>query len=170
LLAEKMMLEDFLPAAGAVAKRAYERDRSATMEDVREKGDGMSLSGAHKAAFRREVAQGGQVYTIRDPEGYPAPTLDDGRRAVPFWSKPTRAQLIVEHVTAYSGFEVVPIPVDDWLSGWMANLEHDDMLVGLNWAGAKARGYDLTPGQVLRWFAEIESPVGAAPLIHTAQR
>jgi len=87
----------------------------------------MSLSGAHRAAFRREATQEGQVFAIRDPEGFPAPAGDDGRRAVPFWSKPTRAQLIVKHVTAYGGFEVVPIPVEEWLSTWMTRLEHDNL-------------------------------------------
>ena len=141
----------------------------------------MSLSGAHRAAFRREASQEGQVYAIRDPEGFPAPAGDDGRRVVPFWSKPTRAQLIVKHVTPYRGFEVVPIPVEEWLSTWMTRLEHDNLLVGVNWAGARATGYDLTPGQVLRWFAELESDVAEAgsssaaptrsePRIHTAQR
>jgi hypothetical protein len=121
----------------------------------------MSLSGAHRAAFRREVTQEGRVYAIRDADGYPAPADPDGvHRAVPFWSKPTRAQLIVKHVTAYQGFEVVPITIDDWLSNWMVSLEHDGLLVGVNWAGARATGYDLTPGQVLRWFAELEAEQG----------
>jgi hypothetical protein len=132
----------------------------------------MSLSGAHRAAFRREASQGGRVYAIRDTSGYPAPAHpDSGRRAMPFWSKPTRAQLIVKHVTAYHGFEVVPITVDDWLSNWMVSLEHDGLLVGVNWAGARATGYDLTPGQVLRWFAELEagSATPEKTLIHTTQ-
>jgi hypothetical protein len=120
----------------------------------------MSLSGAHKAAFRREATQEGRVFSIRDSNGFPAPAGNDGRRSVPFWSKPTRAQLIVKHVEAYRDFEVVPIPVDEWLSRWMADLEHDGLLVGVNWAGGKATGFDLTPGQVLRWFAELET---AAP-------
>ncbi|GAA2630357.1 DUF2750 domain-containing protein [Paractinoplanes durhamensis] len=123
----------------------------------------MSLSGAHRAAFRREVSAEGRVFAIRDPSGFPAPADPDGaHRAVPFWSKPTRAQLVVKHVTAYQGFEVVPISVDDWLSNWMVSLEHDGLLVGVNWAGARATGYDLTPGQVLRWFAELE-PEPAKP-------
>ncbi|WP_433301598.1 DUF2750 domain-containing protein [Actinoplanes sp. CA-030573] len=130
----------------------------------------MSLSGAHKAAFRREVTQGGHVYAIRDPDGFPAPAGEDGRRAVPFWSKPTRAQLIVKHVDAYNGFEVVPIPVEEWLSGWMTNLEHDEMMVGVNWAGARATGYDMTPGQVLRWFAELGTEATGEPRVPTAQR
>jgi uncharacterized protein DUF2750 len=139
-------------------------------EGVRQKGDGMSLSGAHKAAFRREAQQEGKVFGIRDPQGFPAPAGEDGRRTVPFWSKPTRAHLIVKHVTAYAGFEVVPIPVEEWLSTWMVGLEHDDLLVGVNWAGARATGYDLTPGQVLRWFAELESAEVTDERIHTTQR
>jgi hypothetical protein len=114
----------------------------------------MSLSGAHKAAFRRETTQEGRVFAIRDAEGYPAPESDSGQRCVPFWSKPTRAQLIVKHISAYNGFEVVPIPVEEWLSGWLTGLAHQGLLVGVNWAGARATGYDMTPGQVLRWFAD----------------
>ncbi|GAA0531276.1 hypothetical protein GCM10010172_09980 [Paractinoplanes ferrugineus] len=132
----------------------------------------MSLSGAHRAAFRREVAQEGRVYAIRDAAGYPAPADEEGgRRAVPFWSKATRAQLVVKHVVTFQGFEVVPITLEDWLSNWMVSLEHDGLLVGVNWAGARATGYDLTPGQVLRWFAEIEgsATVTEKTLIHTAQ-
>lgn len=125
-------------------------------------GDGMSLSGAHKAAFRREATQEGRVFSVRDPGGFPAPADGDGgRRAVPFWSKPTRAQLIVKHVAAFRGFEVVQVPVDVWLSDWLVHLEHDNMLVGVNWAGNRATGFDLTPGQVLSWFAELEDPVPA---------
>jgi hypothetical protein len=129
----------------------------------------MSLSGAHRAAFRREAAQEGRVFTIRDGNGYPAPEGDDGHRSMPFWSKPTRAQLIVKHVSPYNGFEVVPIPVDDWLSGWLVNLEHDGLLVGVNWAGARATGYDLTPGQVLRWFAELETVTPEEGRIHATR-
>ena len=114
----------------------------------------MSLSGAHKAAFRREATQTGRVYTIRDSGGYPAPADGFGHRAIPFWSKPTRAQRVVAHVDAYRGFEVVAVPVTEWLDTWLSSLERDGMLVGVNWAGARATGFDMTPGQVLRWFEE----------------
>jgi Protein of unknown function (DUF2750) len=116
----------------------------------------MSLSGAHKAAFRREATQEGRVFTIRDGIGYPAPADPDGHRAVPFWSKPTRAQRVVAHVDAYRGFEIVPVTVREWLVTWMSSLERDGLLVGVNWAGSRATGYDMTPVQVLRWFAEVD--------------
>ncbi|MGX6602306.1 DUF2750 domain-containing protein [Micromonosporaceae bacterium Da 78-11] len=112
----------------------------------------MSLSGAHKAAFRREVMQEGRVFAIRDQGGYPAPPGPDGIRAVPFWSKPTRASRAAGQVPAYLGFEVVVITLDDWLTGWLPRMADDGMLVGVNWAGARATGFDLTPAQVTEWF------------------
>jgi hypothetical protein len=113
----------------------------------------MSLSKAHKAAFRREVMQDGRVFAIRDGEGYPAPSDPEGRRAVPFWSKPTRARRVVDQAAAFLGFEIVVIELDDWLGGWLPCLERDEMLVGVNWAGARATGFDLTPAQAAEWFA-----------------
>lgn len=114
----------------------------------------MSLSGAHKAAFRREATREGWVFTIRDAAGVPAPADADGRRAVPFWSKATRAQRVVAHVDAYRGCEIVPISVEEWMSSWLSSLERDGLLVGVNWAGTRATGFDMAPAQVLPWFAE----------------
>src|SRR6185312_7338114 len=98
----------------------------------------MSLSGAHRAAFRREAAREGRVFSIRDAEGLPAPAGADGMRTVPFWSKATRASRVVGQVPAYQGFEVVSVEVEEWLSGWLDRMERDGMLVGVNWAGARA--------------------------------
>lgn len=119
----------------------------------------MSLSGAHKAAFRREVLLQKQVYAIRDQGGYPAPAGEDGRRSVPFWSRPTRAARVADQVAAFAGFEVMAIELDDWLEGWLPCLERDGLLVGVNWSGIKATGFDMTPAQVTEWFE------GAEPLV-----
>jgi hypothetical protein len=112
----------------------------------------MSLSGAHTAAFRREVPQEGRVWSIRDARGFPAPANAGGTRAMPFWSKPTRAQRVVGQVEAYRDFEVVEIGVGDWLGSWLPGLERDGLLVGVNWAGARATGFDMAPTQVADWF------------------
>lgn len=114
----------------------------------------MSLSGAHKAAFRREVPQEGRVWAIRDADGFPAPGDAEGGRAMPFWSKPTRARRVVEQVPGYGGFDVVEIAFGEWLESWLPGLDRDGLLVGVNWAGAKATGFDLTPAQVAGWFEE----------------
>jgi len=114
----------------------------------------MSLSGAHRAAFRREVPQEGRVFSIRDKGGFPAPKDNGGQRALPFWSKSSRAKKVVDQVAAYRGFDVVEIDVDDWLERWLPELVSDGYLVGINWAGARATGYDMAPAQVIGWFAE----------------
>ncbi|WP_041840662.1 DUF2750 domain-containing protein [Actinoplanes friuliensis] len=115
----------------------------------------MSLSAAHSAAFRREVPQEGRVWSIRDSVGHPAPKDSRGNRAMPFWSKQSRAKRVVGAVPAYQGFAVVEIPVSDFLDSWLPGLQRDGLLVGVNWAGARATGYDMAPTQVAGWFAEL---------------
>ena len=115
----------------------------------------MSLSGAHRAAFRREAPEEGRVFSIRDADGYPIAKDNDGSRALPFWSKSSRAQKVVSQVGAYRNFDVVVIDLEDWLERWLPGLERDGYLIGVNWAGPKATGYDVTPGQVAEWFAEL---------------
>jgi hypothetical protein len=114
----------------------------------------MSLSAAHSAAFRREVPREGRVWSIRDATGHPAPPDPAGRRAMPFWSKSSRAERVVGAVAAYRTFDVVGIPLADWLDSWLPGLQSDGLLVGVNWAGARATGFDLDPEQVAGWFAE----------------
>ncbi|AGL14856.1 DUF2750 domain-containing protein [Actinoplanes sp. N902-109] len=115
----------------------------------------MSVSAAHTAAFRREVPPEGRVWAIRDSRGFPAPQTSAGTRAMPFWSKPSRARRVVAAVGGYQGFDVVEIPVSDWLDSWLPGLRRDGLLVGINWAGPRATGFDLTPAQVAGWFAEL---------------
>jgi hypothetical protein len=112
----------------------------------------MSLSAAHSAAFRREAPREGRVWTVRDAAGYPAPRDTTGDRAMPFWSKPSRAARVVDAVPAYGGFDVVEIPLADWLGSWLPGLARDRLLVGLNWAGTHATGHDVAPAQLAEWF------------------
>jgi Protein of unknown function (DUF2750) len=114
----------------------------------------MSLSAAHSAAFRREVPREGRVWSIRDEGGYPIAKDVDGTRALPFWSKASRAQRVVDQVAAYRTFDVVEIDLADWTGRWLPGLERDGLLVGINWAGPRATGYDVAPTQVAGWFGE----------------
>lgn len=118
----------------------------------------MSLSGAHRAAFRREAPREGRVFTIRDATGFPSPGDADGNRALPFWSRSSRARRVIDHVAAYRDFEVVEIDLDDWLTRWLPGLDRDGYLVGLNWSGARATGYDVAPDQVIAWFTGSADP------------
>jgi hypothetical protein len=113
----------------------------------------MSVSGVAVEAFRREVPALGQVWTVRDGDGYPAPVSQHGQRAMPFWSSRFRAQRVVDRVPAYQGFEVVPIAFQEWLHRWLPDLERDGLLVGINWSGERASGFELAPTDVTGWFA-----------------
>jgi hypothetical protein len=117
---------------------------------------GMSISGAHADAFFQEVLREGQVWAIRDEGGIPAPWGTDGVRAMPFWSLASRAEKIIGTVDTYAGFETVGIPLGEWRSRWLPGLERDGLLLGLNWSGARATGYDVEPASVMASLAARE--------------
>ena len=108
------------------------------------------------SAFFAEVAEQGDVFAIRDADGFPAPFNGDGKKAMPFWSLRSRADKVIATVPAYQGFAVVAIPLDEWRERWLPGLERDGLLVGLNWAGAAATGYDMDPGDVLARLPEAK--------------
>ncbi|MDP9393823.1 MAG: DUF2750 domain-containing protein [Actinomycetota bacterium] len=113
----------------------------------------MSTSAAQAAAFYEEASRGGHVWTVRDGDGIPAPKAADGVRAMPFWSKRSRVERVVSTVPAYANFEVVAVPLDEFRSRWLPGLERDGLLVGLNWSGERASGYDVEPAAVQQALA-----------------
>ncbi len=110
----------------------------------------MSVAAAQADAFYREFLTNDVVFTVRDEGGYPAPITSSGNRAQPFWSKRSRAQQVIETVPAYASFEIVEIDGDTWRHRWLPGLERDGLLVGLNWSGKRAVGYDLTVADLTR--------------------
>jgi len=109
----------------------------------------MSQAASQASAFYRDVAQGGRVWTIKDEGGYPAPRKPSGQRAQPFWSSASRAQRIISGVAAYGGFELVEITWREFRERWVPNLQKSGLLVGVNWSGKRAVGYDQSPGDVV---------------------
>lgn len=108
----------------------------------------MSQSASQAAAFYRDAAKSGVVWTLRDANGYPAPMGKSKKRAMPFWSTKSRADKIIATVLAYSGCEPEELTLEAFTSKWIPDLEKNGMLVGLNWSGPKAVGYDLDPASV----------------------
>lgn len=108
----------------------------------------MTVSAAHATAFFREIAKNNAVWTIRDAGGFPAPETVEGRRAMPFWSSLRRAEMIIRNVTAYAAFEPVEITVEVFRTRWLQGLIKDGFLVGVNWSGTSATGYDMEPSAV----------------------
>ncbi len=108
----------------------------------------MSAAASQAAAFYREVAANREAWTLEDDVGYPAPMTTSGRRSMPFWSSESRAQRIISTVAAYSTFRPVRFDWEKFVAE-CADLSSQGMLVGVNWSGAMATGYDLAPENVL---------------------
>lgn len=123
----------------------------------------MSQSGAQAAMFFRDVVRTGQVWTVRDDGGIPTPRTGSGTRAMPFWSTESRVRRIIANVPAYRGFEPVEIPLDDWRAEWIPGCTRDGLLLGINWSGSRATGWDLEPAHVLDRLAAAEQPTRADP-------
>ena len=118
---------------------------------------GVSVSAAQVDAFYAEALRERTVWTVRDADGFPTPVGDDGRHVHPFWSVRSRVERIVQSVPAYAEMEPVEIDLDKWRTRWLPGLEHDRLLVGLNWSGERASGSDVEPADVERNLAARES-------------
>jgi hypothetical protein len=115
----------------------------------------VSVSAAQAAAFYKEALELGFVWTLKDSGGIPAPQTDEGR-AMPFWSKASRAQKVIDNVPAYADFGVISVPLQEFRERWLPGMLRDGLRVGLNWSGAFATGYDLPPEDVERNLAARE--------------
>jgi hypothetical protein len=107
----------------------------------------MSQAGSQAWAFYRDVARNHRVWTIRDNGGFPQPATSEGR-AQPFWSSLSRVRRIIKTVPAYSAFEPYEITWEDFCERWVPGLTRDNVLVGVNWSGPRAVGYDMDPARV----------------------
>ena len=105
----------------------------------------MSQAGSQAWAFYRDVAENRKLWTIRDKGGFPAPQNQNGKRAQPFWSSISRVKRIIKNVPAYSGFKPYEISWKHSVSRWVPGLTKDNILVGINWSGYNAVGYDVEP-------------------------
>lgn len=115
----------------------------------------MSQAASQAWAFYRDVAHMRKVWTVRDSSGYPAPVVSGGRRAQPFWSTRSRAEKIIKTVPAYATFT----PEETFSTKWVPGLARDGLLVGVNWSGKRAAGYDMEPEELRRNVeAVIENP------------
>ncbi len=116
----------------------------------------MSVAPLHTHAFFDEIRKTGFVWTIRDESGFPTSTTRSNETAMPFWSSLSRARLIIERVPAYRRFTPHRLPLDVFVDRWLAGLETDKLMVGINWSGAAASGFDLAPADVRRWLLRAQ--------------
>jgi hypothetical protein len=116
-----------------------------------------TTSAAQADAFYNEVLDGGEVWTLKDAGGYPEPRGTDAARAMPFWSRRSRVQNVIDNVAAFQGFEPSSVSLADWRARWLPGLAKDGLLVGMNWSGDAATGYDLPSEDVERNLAVREN-------------
>lgn len=144
------------PRAGSVILRECRtvtcRDRVRLREDRP-----VGISAAHAAAFYREATRRGAVWGVRDDGGFPAPLNGEGVRAIPFWSLQPRAETVIRSVPAYAGFVAVQIPLTEWRASWLPRMQSDGLLVGINWSGERARGYDVQPEDAEAALVAVEA-------------
>lgn len=112
----------------------------------------MSVSAAQASAFFTETQRRAEVWSIRDPQGFPTSTNSDGERAMPFWSKKSRALRFLELHADYAGFAPEAVPLDAFIERWLPGLANDGFLVGINWSGPRGTGYDMAPDDVARRY------------------
>lgn len=105
----------------------------------------MPQSASQAAAFYRDVAKSRKVWTIRDERGFPAPETSSGKLAQPFWSSLSRVKIIIKKVPAYASFEPYEVSWKDFKRKWARKLAKEDRLIGVNWSGPKAVGFDIEP-------------------------
>lgn len=67
---------------------------------------------------------------------------------MPFWSSENRATSLIDRSPEYSGFDLFSLDWDTFRDRWVPGLTKDGILVGLNWTGESATGYDLQPSEV----------------------
>jgi ribosomal-protein-alanine N-acetyltransferase len=95
--------------------------------------------------FAREVALAGVAFTVRDAGGVPAPVAPGGRRTVPFWSNRERVERLLRIDGEFAGFAASELPWATVRDKWLVRCEREGWLVGINWAGDRALGFDAEP-------------------------
>lgn len=108
----------------------------------------MSIAAAHAHTFIAEVIAVGEVWAIRDEGGFPTSTNASGEIVMPFWSMESRAQSIIDKVPAYQDFKPHRLSLVDFVERWLSGLDRDGLMVGLNWSGNHATGFDISPSAV----------------------
>lgn len=113
----------------------------------------MTIDEAEVDDFYREASAGGSVWTVDNGRGMPMAATSTGRRAVPFWSLASRAEAMTVDGGPYPEYSVREVPLAEWTSGWLPRLNEEGFLVGLNWAGQSASGFDAEPSVVIAHLA-----------------
>ena len=100
------------------------------------------VAGAHAHKFFRDVAKTNSVWTVGLGDN-PVTVESNGVRVQPLWSSRSRVVKIIANVKAYSGCTVLGIKWNELERLWLDLLVQDGVLLGLNWSGPSANGYEM---------------------------
>lgn len=59
-------------------------------------------------------------------------------------------------VPASNKFKPVEMDLDDFYDYWLKDSKTQEQLVGINWSGKNAIGYDLPPDILIEWINKIK--------------
>ena len=93
--------------------------------------------------FFREVAETGDVWSLGDGKSMFIVLSDSGARVFPLWSSRRRALRIVETAPRFASCKVLQSSWSNFQENWAAILERDGVLVGVNWTGVNASGFEM---------------------------
>jgi len=108
-------------------------------------------SADHARAFYREVAVSEEIYGLEfdDGDGTPLWPLTGDRNARPFWSSFRRVNEMLEGPLARKRLRIVAYTWHGFTTGIAPDLEAEGVLVGVNWHGPRAKGYNMKPADVV---------------------
>jgi hypothetical protein len=104
-------------------------------------------SSAHAHAFYREVATKG-VWTIGIGETVQTVLSKSGARVMPLWSSRTRVERIIKTVPGYGGLNPLASSWANFVRNWVKQLDDQGVLVGVNWSGLSATGFEFPASHV----------------------
>jgi hypothetical protein len=115
---------------------------------------------AQAHAFYRQVAETGKLWMLCGPSGGAATIQSGNDRVMPLWSSKSRIEKIIANVDGYSRNGILETTWSRFKRDWVPVLVEEGVLVGVNWAGPSASGYEMQVEMLVRAVAERKHGAG----------
>ncbi len=109
----------------------------------------MSNAASNASAFYEQVVKDGSVFTVLDDDSFLV-FLVRGTEVIPFWSSRYRVKKVQSSHPKYARFPISEIPLTEFLDKTLAQLEEENIHVGVNWSGKRLIGYDRSVADLKR--------------------
>jgi hypothetical protein len=111
-------------------------------------------------AFYRQVAETGKLWMLSGPSGGAATIRSGNGRVMPLWSSKSRIEKIIASVDGYSRNGILETTWSRFKREWVPTLVEEGVLVGVNWAGPNANGYEMPVEVLVKAVAERKRGAG----------